>query len=326
MLIKIIDAGHGDCILIECGDTLILVDSGPRSFKIRSRVVNALKNTLRNRPIDVAIVSHNDDDHIGGFKHIVKSGIVIKTFIFNSLKYISQVLQDNKKNKQISYNQDDELNNVIESEAINVLPLNASDSSVFLNKEVKITPLTPYESALVSMHEDSQRKQKQISKGREKEPSISECLDLIRNKQDLFNQDTSITNKTSLSIIIEYKDRALLCLGDSHEDDVIKSLNCNKKIPFNAVKLSHHGSERNTSSELLALIGKTEYILCGDKSRHALPNRKTIGRILTFDKNPTFHLSSCSVELREMFEECVNEGFDVDVTYPTKDINRVSYE
>lgn len=46
------------------------------------------------------------------------------------------------------------------------------------------------------------------------------------------------------------------------------------------MKLSHHGSEYNTSSDLLGLLDSPIYIVSTDGSRHGLPNKRTIARII----------------------------------------------
>lgn len=326
MKIEILDAGHGDCILVTCGEVLILIDSGPKSFKIRKSVIDRLKNLLNGRAIDIAVVTHNDDDHIGGYKSILDNDISIKKFIFNSLSYISEVLKVKSDNKQISYQQDIDLDKLLKELNIEAIALNASDKAVSYEPNLKIIPLTPSPSALTSMLDDAIKKNKQISKLAKSELSIAECLEAIRTGQDHFEKDRSITNKSSLSLIIEYQNNSVLFLGDSHEEDVVAALNNNEFNNFKAVKLSHHGSDKNTSSNLISLIGKTEYILCGDKSSHEHPNRKTISRILNFDSSPKIHLSADNNKLRQMFVECEVEGFKVDVTYPTDKVNRVIYE
>lgn len=326
MKIEVIDAGHGDCILVTCGEVLILIDSGPKNFKVRKNVIDRLKGLLDGRAIDIAVVTHNDDDHIGGYKYILDSDISIKKFIFNSLSYISKILKVKSDNKQISYQQDIDLDKLLKELNIEALALNASDKAISYKPDLKIIPLTPNISALTAILGDAIKKNKQISKLAKTELSIAECLEYIRKGQDHFEKDRSITNKSSLSLIIEYQNNSVLFLGDSHEEDVISALNNNEISNFKAVKLSHHGSEKNTSSKLISLIGKTEYILCGDKSSHEHPNRKTISRILNFDSTPTIHLSADNSKVRQMFVECEEVGFKVDVSYPTDKVNRVIYE
>lgn len=100
-----------------------------------------------------------------------------------------------------------------------------------------------------------------------------------------------------------------------------------EKHKFDVVKLSHHGSERNTSTELLELIGESEYILCANnETNNNHPNNVTLARILSLDHNPDIHLSSNSSNLLAKIEECKNLNFDINETYPTDGVNTIHYE
>lgn len=49
VIVNILDAGHGDCILLDFTHTLILIDSGPKTFLIRRNVIEKLKDLLNDR-------------------------------------------------------------------------------------------------------------------------------------------------------------------------------------------------------------------------------------------------------------------------------------
>lgn len=123
-------------ILVTCGKVLILIDSGPKNFKVRKNVIDRLKGLLDGRAIDIAVVTHNDDDHIGGYKYILDSDISIKKFIFNSLSYISKILKVKSDNKQISYQQDIDLDKLLKELNIEALALNASDKAIWISIQI----------------------------------------------------------------------------------------------------------------------------------------------------------------------------------------------
>lgn len=329
MNIDILDAGHGDCLLVTCGETLILVDSGPKSFKVRKTLIERLKNILQGKEIDLAIVTHNDDDHIGAFKYFIDNGITIKSFIFNSLDLVSKIFRVNEKSKKISFRQDIQLHNLLKDLDIKVSTFKHEDALVDING-ITLTPLTPDEMILSKLHSkaEKERKNKKISSFNRIEPSISSCLKNIKEGNDIFVEDSSITNKSSISFVLEFVDTRALFLGDSHPTDVIHALKCKKLVdkPFDVVKISHHASEKNTNSELLELIGKSEYIICADKSHNGHPNNKTISRIIDFDQSAKFHVSGDNEKIRKVFLECVELGFPISVTYPSDGVNRVIYE
>ncbi|ECT0502202.1 MBL fold metallo-hydrolase, partial [Salmonella enterica subsp. enterica serovar Muenchen] len=278
-IINVLDAGHGDCILLDFIHTLILIDSGPKTFLIRRNVIEKLKDVLHDRAIDIAIVTHNDDDHIGGYEYVLSSGIKIEKFIFNSLSICGEIFNDHEQ--QISYNQDISLDTLIKDKTVSLEALVFGNEPVIIN-DIKLIPLTPTIDALHHMHDDYIKKnQPQISSDEKVEPTLLECIEEVANGTDKFLPDRSITNRTSLSLIIEYNGFRGLFLGDAWATDVIESFRLNKIEPgFCVTKLSHHGSERNSNSELINIIGKTEYIICADKSKHNHPNNKTIARIL----------------------------------------------
>ncbi|EJI1294147.1 MBL fold metallo-hydrolase [Salmonella enterica subsp. enterica serovar Newport] len=325
VIVNILDAGHGDCILLDFTHTLILIDSGPKTFLIRRNVIEKLKDLLNDRIIDIAIVTHNDDDHIGGYEYVLSSGIKIENFIFNSLSICGELFNDHEQ--QISYNQDISLDTLIKDKTVSLEALVFGNEPVIIN-DIKLIPLTPTIDALHHMHDDYIKKnQPQISSDEKVEPTLLECIEEVANGTDKFLPDRSITNRTSLSIIIEYNGFRGLFLGDAWATDVIESFRLNKIEPgFCVTKLSHHGSERNSNSELINIIGKTEYIICADKSKHNHPNNKTIARILVQYPEAIFHFSSNNEDVRCIFNENNVLECQAECTYSSNGVNVRYYE
>ncbi|POD98006.1 hypothetical protein BVY05_20780 [Pectobacterium odoriferum] len=305
--------------------TLILIDSGPKEFLIRRNVIEKLKELLDERIIDIAVVTHNDDDHIGGYEYIISSEIKIDRFIFNNLSFCGKIF--NTHEQQISYNQDINLDAFLKGKGISIETLLLGSEPIIING-IKLTPLTPTIDALHRMHGDYLKKnQPQISSDEEIEPTLEEYIEEIANGNDKFIPDRSITNKTSLSLIIEYNDFRGAFLGDAWATDIVSALNLsNIKPVFNVVKLSHHGSEKNTTSDLIQLLGKTEYIICADKSKHNHPNNKTISRILSQYPDAIFHFSSDNEKVRSIFNENNVLGYQALCTYSSNGVNVRYYE
>lgn len=227
--VYVLDAGHGDCILLDFEHTLILIDSGPKTFLIRRNVIEKLKDLLNDRTIDIAIVTHNDDDHIGGYEYVLSSGIKIEKFIFNSLSICGELFNDHEQ--QISYNQDISLDTLIKDKTVSLEALVFGNEPVIIN-DIKLIPLTPTIDALHHMHDDYIKKnQPQISSDEKVEPTLLECIEEVANGTDKFLPDRSITNRTSLSLIIEYNGFRGLFLGDAWATDVIESFRLNKIEP-----------------------------------------------------------------------------------------------
>ncbi|MCO8122894.1 MBL fold metallo-hydrolase [Stieleria sp. TO1_6] len=92
---------------------------------------------------------------------------------------------------------------------------------------------------------------------------------------DVYTPDSSVTNRSSISFILEYAGTKCLFLGDAWAEELVSSLessgNSNTQIVFDVIKLSHHGSLHNTSPELLNLIDSPRFLVSTDGQKHDHP-------------------------------------------------------
>lgn len=115
-------------------------------------------------------------------------------------------------------------------------------------------------------------------------------LDFKNLTNESMQHDLSITNGSSISLIVEYKNRQLLFLGDAHPEIITN--NIHEKIKeglspfFELIKISHHGSKKNTSKELLELIDAPVYLISTDGKRHNHPDLTTLARIVGRENGP----------------------------------------
>ncbi|MDU0321148.1 MBL fold metallo-hydrolase [Clostridium butyricum] len=306
MKIEMLPAFYGDCILINFKDENkisrnILIDGG-----IRRTYETALKKRLKkiienNENIDLLVVTHIDDDHIGGIIKLFEDKNINKQFIkkvwFNShcniyRKYGDIVdntelkIQDNN-NLKTSSNQAITLEkklralNIWEEEVIEV----SNKFKEYKFYGLKITVLTPDFNTLCKLNK------KIIDElGTDGLLTASKVNDYDKTIDTLirmdFEEDESITNKSSISFIIEDENSLkYLLLGDSHPTDVISSLKklgyCKEnKIKLEYIKLSHHASKRNLNYDLLEVLDCNKYIVSTNGLHSNLPNKQTLARIL----------------------------------------------
>lgn len=115
--------------------------------------------------------------------------------------------------------------------------------------------------------------------------------------------DDSVTNGSSISMILEVGRIRILFLGDAWAADVVAELKSHKVSLFAAVKISHHGSARNTSPELLDLIDAAHWFISTDGNGHGHPDfavlKAIVDRPATFKRTLHFNYSTpASVRLR----------------------------
>ena len=68
--VHFLDVGQGDCVLIDCGETEVLIDGGTNSAG--TSVVDYLAGYV-DGPLDYLIATHPDADHVGGLDAVLES-------------------------------------------------------------------------------------------------------------------------------------------------------------------------------------------------------------------------------------------------------------
>jgi len=108
--------------------------------------------------------------------------------------------------------------------------------------------------------------------------SSDRCLD------EAYLADASVTNGSSIALIIEIGTLRLLFLGDSWAEEIEKTLQAlpNARFPmiFDAIKISHHGSLHNTSPTLLKLIDSPVFLISSSGNSHNHPDFEVLKAIV----------------------------------------------
>lgn len=100
--------------------------------------------------------------------------------------------------------------------------------------------------------------------------------------KDTYVADTSLTNGSSIAFVVQGEGARLLFLGDAWTDDVIGGLPAGgaASVVFDAIKISHHGSRRNSSVDLLKRIDSPCFLVSSDGSRHGHPDFEVLAEIV----------------------------------------------
>jgi len=112
---------------------------------------------------------------------------------------------------------------------------------------------------------------------------------LTKFKIKAFKEDKSFGNGSSIAFVLDFDNKRILYLSDAHPTLIKYSLenlypkeSYNYPLIFDAIKISHHGSSKNTSPELLETIDSDIYLISTDGShpRHAHPDIETLAWII----------------------------------------------
>ncbi|MFM5008519.1 ComEC/Rec2 family competence protein [Aeromonas veronii] len=328
--VHFIDAGVGDCILITdlVNNKKILIDSGPSKGEGRLSVSKNLSQLLCNdKKIDIAIVTHNDDDHIGGFKSLIEEEIIkVDKFIFNN---IQQIENDIIESKKASYRQDMELHSLANRMGINIdIIIVEDDTPNIMNiGNMALKFISPNKNKIEQLIRWSQSESAKINERQKLSPvQNSECLEdvIIKIKDDdCFTPDKSPTNGSSIAFILEYGEYKFLFLGDAHMDIVEDFFSRGgEKINFELIKLSHHSSEKNNSKTFFDQISCDKFIFCCDGlNSHGHPSLVTIARLSINFPNSKLFFTSDNEHIKH-----ITKTFSSRCTYSTDGLLEFNYE
>jgi beta-lactamase superfamily II metal-dependent hydrolase len=320
------DAENGDCLLLVNGMTgfSILIDSGPEKRETSEALTSSIKKIIKGSPIDLAIVTHNDDDHIGGFKYFMENGIEIKKFIFNSHDFVNK-LDVIQRNVKVSYRQDKLLHSSIREKIIELQFDGKSgyfSGMTFDTFDIKFrspnrAKLIKYKSWLVNKERNRKVANTITSL------SLDDCKRLAKTDNS-FIEDSREPNGSSLALDISFGDNRLLLLGDAHPTTVINSLNNDNETnhKYDLVKVSHHGSNKNTNNKLLSLIECENFLVCSNATNnHGHPSPITLTRIVLSNSNSKLYVTKENDEMKG-----IETDFELEFNYPDNGVLEFNYE
>lgn len=151
--------------------------------------------------------------------------------------------------------------------------------------------------------------------------------DLITEEKTI---DRSITNGSSIAFVMEVAGKKILFLGDAHLDIIIEQLkkmdrNENNRVNFDLVKVSHHGSAKNTSLELLKLINCSKFIISTDGKKHGHPDLSTLAKIIhESDGKPLEIYCNYQTDNSELIEKLIeSRNYQCSFIYPESNHNLI---
>ncbi|MGV3685104.1 MAG: ComEC/Rec2 family competence protein [Daejeonella sp.] len=321
MKISFLKAFQGDCIHITLKDSLghprhILIDGGigdtyrkmkgPKGKPVDGELkllIDQIKK--KDQLIDLLIITHVDDDHIGGilgwFAAEPDAYKMISEVWFNSGKKIANWLKE-KENEDVNrkFNDGSALATSIKqgidfgkyiyekgilSEKIVI------QGDTFEKFGLKFKILSPNKKKLEKLLKEWKIKDPLLQTSGKPNDYLKTISQHIAD--DSFSEDNAFPNGSSIAFILSAGEKEFLFLGDAHPTVIVEGLDLfgyNEATPLIAefVKVSHHGSKSNTNINLLTGVSCDKYVIStnGDENQH--PHKQLLARIL--NRNP-----SCSL-------------------------------
>lgn len=137
-----------------------------------------------------------------------------------------------------------------------------------------------------------------------------------------LDEDTKAPNGSSIAFVLEYGDARVLLTGDAFPSVLAAGLEryrterqLSGPIPFDAIKLSHHGSKNNVSEELLALVACDHWLVSTNGSRHHHPSPETIARVIEASAAPHLYFNYVSDETEVWDDEDLADERSYEATF-----------
>jgi hypothetical protein len=325
--VEVLPGGNGDCLWISWpaadGEHRLLFDGG-RGYSAALKARFAAQ-PAEHRAFDLVVCSHIDNDHINGLLTLFRTppdGFRAGDVWFNSRDHLVPDALGTGQGDQLSEllgPARDRWNAAFGGRAV-VVP----DGGPLPERELTgmtITVLAPGPeqlAELLAVWPESQPVPE------EPEPLPPDALgeetgSLAELASRPLDPDESPSNRSSIVLLLTHQDGArVLLAADAHADVLTAGLQrLDLPVPVDLATVPHHGSARNTSTELVdALDCRNWLISTNGRGGHGHPSRTAVARILARLDDPTFYFNYRSAPTDEFASEQVRLEFGATVHRP----------
>ena len=299
--LHIVQAEHGDCYVLEYGarpsPRYILIDGGPATIYEQHLRAKLLEIKAGGGKLDLAVVSHVDDDHIVGMLDLMRelkqqrASHASETVALPSLWHntFSQILGKDVEEKfrsamrgfgsarglmsssdrmERGIGQGDDLTRAADALGIPINPKfgpsrlicqdEAQDDKVFGNLSLRIVGPTK---------KNLERLRKEWLKWLKEHKDRVQVRDPVLAEREAKKADQSVPNLSSIMFLAKADGRTILFTGDGLSDDLIQGLkqahllDPDGKLHVDVLKLAHHGSQRNVKQSFFEAITADQYVI-----------------------------------------------------------------
>ncbi|MBB3753758.1 hypothetical protein FHT44_006280 [Mycolicibacterium sp. BK634] len=332
LAIDMLPGGHGDALIIEYGHGLdvrrVLVDGGT-VHSWEEAVRPALLKRLPQRRLEAFVVTHVDEDHIGGCLKLLKDPDLrhlIGDVWFNGYIHCNAGSTDDAlgpvdgerltsaiREGQFTWNRvfpnplRDSMGGPV------VVPTKGELPSIALSGGAVVRLLSPAPAKLETMARKwaSVVEEAGIVKGEGTDidgrpppvyPTTAQGLPSPLTREWLEScsaktpPDRAPANGSSIAFLFEFDGHRALLGADAHPGILCDSLRRFAKslgverVPVDLVKLPHHGSKGNVTSDLIGLLDCGTYLISTNGDVFGHPDAEAIARIICASSQPpTFY-------------------------------------
>jgi hypothetical protein len=341
--ISLLPANHGDCIWLEYGSAdaqrRVMIDGGPPYAypHIKARLPQG------GCRFELLVVTHIDADHIGGaleFLTQLPDGVSFGEVWFNAWEHLPSDVLGAAQGEMLSA--------VIQRRKI---PWNAAfdggavcidDAGPLPSRELegglRLTLLSPSRAELRKLRP---KWKEEVEKAGIAPGSAEDALRVLREREKVppdllgdegppdpehdaqtpFVSDNSVANGSSIVLLAEVDgQRALLC-GDAYPSLVERGLARYSEaasVEVDALKLSHHGSKKNTDSSLIETLRCGRYLISTNGRIYGHPDNAALARVVVHGGDaPTLCFNYRTAHTEPWDEKRLRDRYGYQTAFPT---------
>ncbi|EWT00351.1 hypothetical protein N865_16170 [Intrasporangium oryzae NRRL B-24470] len=301
--IEVLPARLGDCLLVEClrengRPWRMLVDGGPPdTWPLLKQRLDRLQ--ADDRAIDVAVVTHVDNDHIGGMEPFLGSDYagLVGDFWFNGRTHLpgTDATRSIDQGEDVvsallapSGGQPRPWNTAFRGGPIDTgNPAGVIDVPIPDGPHITVLSPTNQRLTILAAQWAAVIAQTQHGAERELEPDVPGPLtDLAALAAEKAPTDSSVPNGSSIALLVEHRGASLVLGADAYGDVLGAALKAlatargSQTLTVDAFKLPHHGSKSNVVQSMIAAAPARHYLVStnGDTFHH--PDDAAIARVV----------------------------------------------
>jgi len=310
--LEVLPAAYGDCLLVSCpvgsGTWRMLVDTGTDEVYpvLRQRLEKLPVAADGKRHIDLFVVTHIDHDHIGGASLLLRDkalGLVFGDIWFNAPPAV--------KTRGVA--EGDALGELLGAGGV-ALPWNlawagqpvctpAEGGSVEWTAKrgaPRLTLLSPTPRQLQDLYKVWDKELERLHRKERDAPAPEPPHERggPASLHDLAARDTpldhSVPNGSAIACLLEHQGASVLLCADAFPNVLVPALKAlvakrglHGPLAVDALKLSHHGSRANVTTDLLAAVKSPQHIFSTNNAIFKHPNEEAVARVIVAGGEPT---------------------------------------
>jgi beta-lactamase superfamily II metal-dependent hydrolase len=315
--IEMLPARQGDCLWIEYGaelsPSIILVDGGMTETTAAIRRKIKQRSVGNKLAIELIVVTHIDNDHILGILALLEDpnlNVEVGDVWFNGRPQLEKAFP---RRDLLGIEAGDALSTLLEKKKLRwngefggklVDVGQDKPRQAKLGGGMTLTVIGPPTSRLATLADAWVN-----LKGGTESSDSKGAKDDILGRKDVWpatwveskELDDAVANGSSIALVAEFEGKRALLTGDAFAPDLVAGLALYRKhfastetgrLSFAALKLSHHGSVKNISKDLLDAVDCANFLISTDGTQHKHPDTQALLRVVRWcGTTPTFHFN-----------------------------------